>query len=157
MKLLLQLIGLSLLLNSCDSNRIYEQNYDLADALWKLEDIQKFNFEIDEINSDYNLSLNLRNSLSYPFHNIYIKYYLKDSLNTILSSELKEYYLFDPKSGQPQGDGLGDLFDNRFTMIEDYNFPYVGEYTMEIEQFMRLDSLPLIVSVGLRVARNSDQ
>ena len=146
-----------LLISGCDPNLVFESNTDVNDAIWLLNDVKKYDFQITDENLSYDLSLNLRNTLSYPFHNIYVKYTLKDSLNNVLESELKEYYLFDAKTGEPVGDGLGDLFDNRFSLIENYNFRNVGRYAVELQQFMRLDSLPMIVSVGLRVERSETQ
>ncbi len=137
---------------ACDSNRVYEDNIDLEDALWLVDDIQKFEFEINDVKSRYGLHFNIRSTLSYPFQNIYIKYNLRDSTDNVLKSELLEFYLFDTKTGEPQGDGLGDLFDNRFPLIEEYKFNYAGNYSVDLQQFMRLDSLPMVVSVGVRVA-----
>ena len=151
MKRLAILLPLFLLLGSCDPNRVFEENVDLENAIWKVEDKPEFEFLISDVSSRYNLHLNLRNTLSYPFNNIYIKYNLRDSIETLLSSETLEFHLFDPKTGEPQGDGMGDLFDNRFPLIEDYSFNHTGTYTLDYEQYMRVDSLPMIVSVGLRI------
>lgn len=140
----------------CDPNRIYEENIDLDEAIWKLEDSKKFEFRIEDVSSSYNLYFNIRNTLTYPFQNIYIRYNLRDSTNKVLQSELKEYHLFDVKTGEPQGDGLGDLFDNRFVLSEGQKFDYSGNYSVDLQQFMRLDSLPMVVSVGLRVTINED-
>lgn len=143
---------LLLLVVGCDSNRVYEENKDIPDAIWRLNDIPKFEFEIENTNQSYGLHFNIRSTLSYPFQNIYVQYNLRDSMNNILKTELKEFHIFDVKTGEPQGDGVGDLFDNRFLILEDYNFDSPGRYSMDFQQFMRLDSLPMVVSVGLRVA-----
>ncbi len=143
-----------LLIMGCDPNRVYEENKDISDAIWRLDDIHSFNFNIEDSNLTYGLHFNIRSTLSYPFQNIYVQYNLKDSTNNILKSELKEFSIFDLKTGEPLGDGLGDLFDNRFPIIDAQKFDYPGRYSVDFQQFMRLDSLPMIVSVGLRVDKN---
>ncbi len=146
------IIFLLLLINAgCDQNRVYEENKDIPDAIWRVNDIPKFEFEIEDNKQSYRLHFNIRSTLSYPFQNIYVKYNLRDSVHKILKTELKEFLLFDVKTGEPQGGGVGDLFDNRFLILEDYNFDSPGRYSVDFQQFMRIDSLPMIVSVGLRV------
>lgn len=152
-RLFISVITLSLLLAGCDPDRVYEQNEDISDAVWRAEDIKRFTFPIDDVSQAYDLSFNIRNTLSYPFQNIYINYELLDSVDNVIKSEMKQFYLFDSKTGAPQGDGMGDLFDNQFPIVEGHRFTRPGEYSVAFQQFMRLDSLPMVVSIGLRVAR----
>ncbi len=80
-----------------------------------------------------------------------MKYYLEDSAGVMLSSELQELILFDKKTGEPLGEGLGDLFDRGVPVFEDQKFPYAGEYNFKVKQFMRMEALPGILSFGLKV------
>ena len=146
--------GLLFGLVSCDPNRVFEENIDFENPYWIKDQPAEFEFEIQDISTEYDLFFNVRNSLSYPFQNIYIQYTLKDSLNREVLSELKEFYLFDQKTGKPLGDGLGDIFDDSFPLNEDYSFKNTGIYSIKLEQFMRLDSLPMILSVGLRIQKS---
>jgi gliding motility-associated lipoprotein GldH len=64
-------------------------------------------------------------------------------------------YLFDAKTGKPFGkSGIGDLYDHRFLLLKNYQFKSKGKYRMKFEQFMRTDTLPGILAVGLRVERS---
>ena len=87
----------------------------------------------------------------YPFQNIYLQYYLEDSIGRLQSKELTNVQLFNAKTGIPLGSGLGDLYDIEKPFLEKYKFESVGKYKLRIDQFMRKDSLPEIVSVGIRV------
>ena len=69
----------------------------------------------------------------------------------MLKEELREYNFFDPKTGEPFGSGLGDLFDHKIPLEENFQFQNSGEYTIELQQFMRMDTLPFVLSVGARV------
>ena len=138
-------------LTACDSSRVYEDYNDLEEAFWHLDSAQSFSFEIIDTTRSYNLLATFRNASSYPFYNLYFQYTLEDSSGLILSQQLKEVELFDPKTGEPFGSGLGDLFDHSFAVEESYQFDSPGEYTLSFEQYMRRDTLPFILSVGARV------
>lgn len=136
---------------ACDSSRVYEDFNDLEEAFWHLDSAQSFSFEIADTTRSYNLLATFRNASSYPFYNLYFQYTLEDSSGLILNQQLKEVELFDPKTGEPFGSGLGDLFDHSFALEENYQFDSPGEYTLLLEQYMRRDTLPFILSVGARV------
>ena len=136
---------------SCDSSRVYEDYNDLEEAFWHLDSIQSFDFEIKDTSRPYNMLITMRNASSYPFYNLYFQYTLLDSAGAVLQQELKQVELFDAKTGEPFGSGLGDLFDHSFPLEESYTFDYAGDYTLAFEQYMRRDTLPFILSVGARV------
>ncbi len=138
-------------LTSCDSSRVYEDYNDLEEAFWHLDSIQTFDFEIVDTTKTYNLLGTFRNASSYPFYNLYFQYTLQDSIGNVLLQELKQVDLFDPKTGEPQGSGLGDLFDHSFLLQENYSFEKAGKYALSFEQYMRRDTLPFILSVGARI------
>ena len=147
----LQLLLLVLIAGCSDDTRVYERNIDMPGNLWLADSIAEFEFEIVNTDESYNLHYNVRNSISYPYHNLYVQYTLEDSLGNVLSKALQNMDLFDPVTGKPLGDGLGDIFDHRILAIPNHQFPREGWYRFKIQQFMRQDSLPLIMSVGLRV------
>ena len=140
-----------LLIISCDSSRVYEDYLDLDEAFWHMDSIQKFSFEITDMEKEYNLFATFRNASSYPFYNIYFQYSLKDSLDSVVVKQLKEAEFFDAKTGEPYGSGLGDMFDHTIPLLESYTFPSIGTYHLDLQQFMRLDSLPFILSIGAKV------
>ncbi|MEM6736279.1 MAG: gliding motility lipoprotein GldH [Bacteroidota bacterium] len=144
-------IILSVFILSCDSTRVYDDFNDLDDAYWHVDSVQHFSFQIKDTLKRYNIYATFRNSSSYPFYNIYFQYSLKDSSDNTLEEKLTEFNLFDPKTGKPLGSGLGDLFDHTFTLKKNHTFKETGEYKLALQQFMRMDTLPFILSVGARV------
>ena len=116
-----------------------------------MDSIQTFSFDIEDTERRYNLLGTFRNASSYPFYNLYFQYTLQDSTGNVLRQELKQVDLFDPKTGEPHGSGLGDLFDHSFVLEENYEFQNPGTYSLSFEQYMRRDTLPFILSVGARV------
>jgi gliding motility-associated lipoprotein GldH len=144
-------IVLMVIITACDQNKIYDTYVDLEDSIWHQDTLTSYNFSIEDAALDYDISYNIRYAEVYPYYNIYVKYYLEDSMSTIIQSELQEIILFDKKSGTPLGDGLGDIFDRQVLIFENFKFPADGNYTFKIKQFMRTENLPGIMSFGLRI------
>jgi len=152
-KNLLILLATVGLLFACDQNRVYEDFTDLDQAFWHQDSIMRFQFTIAKAEQPYRLMALFRNRQAYPYHNMYYRYTLRNSKDSILLQELKEIHLFDPKTGKPNGGGIGNSFDNSQVVLEKYTFPSSGDYSVDIQQYMRLDTLPHILSVGWRVER----
>ncbi|UII27808.1 gliding motility lipoprotein GldH [Fulvivirga maritima] len=140
-------------LAACDENRIYEKNKTFENKEWLADSTQAFDFKIKDTTLTYNLYYNIRNTISYPFQNIYVQYTLKDSTDKELDSQLINNDLFDPKTGKPYGDGLGDVFDHQFPILKNYSFDQAGKYTITLQQFMRRDTLPDIIATGIRLEK----
>jgi gliding motility-associated lipoprotein GldH len=145
------------LLVSCDTLRVSEGNKDFPDRIWFMDSVASFSFTIEDTTKSYRLILNLRNAVNYPYQNLYIGYTLEDSLDQVLATniddlrDLDNFQLFDPKSGEPYGKGLGDIFEHRFSLIDTLNFQTQGMKTLNLQQFMRETELEGIVSVGYRL------
>lgn len=147
-------LGIVLLgLAACDSQTVYNEYTDIDDGKWTLKNAPSFTFRIDNPAIPYNVYYNLRNSVAYPYYNLYLTRYLLDSAGKELESRLDELILMDPKTGKPRGDGLGDLFDHKVIMKRNYRFPKAGRYTIRIQQYMRQDPLPDVQSVGISVEK----
>lgn len=142
---------------SCDADRVYEKNFQFDSRTWYVDSIPAFEFHIPADSEKYNISMNIRNTLTYPFQNIYITYFLEDTTGQVLETDLVNYQLFDARSGEPYGEGgLGDIYDHRFSLLEDYHFTEAGAYRIRLQQYMRRDSLPEIIAVGIRVDQNKN-
>jgi gliding motility-associated lipoprotein GldH len=151
MRIVICLVLIATFAISCDSNRIYEDNVDFKDRAWKIAEPAKFEFQISDTTKRYNLLMDVRNSTDYPFARLFVNYDLKkDSI--ALSKELISVYLFDQKTGKPFGNsGIGDIYDHQFFLLKNYSFKKMGQYQMGLKQFMRQDTIPGILAVGLRV------
>ena len=96
--------------------------------------------------------MDIRNSIEYPYARLFVNYQLKGQDSVSLSKELISVYLFDQKSGKPFGtSGIGDIYDHQFSLVKKYSFKKTGYYKMNIQQFMRMDTIPGILAIGLRL------
>ncbi|MCB0495081.1 MAG: gliding motility lipoprotein GldH [Cyclobacteriaceae bacterium] len=156
MRKLVLLIIPALFFISCDPARVSEKHNDI-DKYWLADSVARFEFQVPDSNQDYNLLFYVRNGVDFPHSNLYFKYFLKDSLGTVLESELVNFQLFHPKSGYPLGNGVGDLFEHDYELLANYRFPYSGPYEIDFQQYMRYDSLPEIYSVGYRLEKTTEK
>ncbi|WP_066830154.1 gliding motility lipoprotein GldH [Rufibacter ruber] len=155
-KLLMRVSGLfalMLLLASCDTNRVFEENQDLPENQWPVNLAPVYTFEITDTTQRFNVYFNVRNAVHYPFYNLYLRHYLTAPNGELLNSYLHEMYLMDPKTGEPLGSGAGDIFDHQFRALKNVTFRQAGTYRLKLNQYMRQDPLPGIMSVGVRVEK----
>ena len=157
--------SLLLIFVSCtDEKRFFEENNDIKKAEWFKKDAPIFTFEIEDTSAAYHLFYNVRNTLDYPYYNLYLQYQLSDS-SAVISNEQNELYLFDPSTGEPSGDGgffgtgsFGDIYDHTYPFKINHKFPHPGTYKLSIQQYMRNeDPLNEIMSVGLRIEKAVNQ
>jgi len=142
-----------LLLGSCgDKNRIYEQNIDIKDNNWRIEDTKEFRFEITDTTQTYNVYFNIRNALFYEYYNLYMSQTLINPVGQKMHIKLHELYLMDKKTGEPLGKGAGDIFDHTVLALKKQQFKIPGTYTIRLTQYMRKNPLPGIMAVGIKVA-----
>ena len=151
------LIVVAVLLWSCDTSRVFEDNKDFSKRAWASSDTVAFEFNITDPAVHYNLLCNVRNSLDYPYSRIFVTYTLEDSMHRVLTTKLVGTYLFDAKTGEPHGNsGLGDIYDHRFSLLENQEFA-AGKYFVKLEQYMRTDTLQGVLAAGVRVEKANSQ
>lgn len=143
--------GLFILLSSCDSKRVYEQNVDIPENIWDKDKPVYFDVLITDTVSLHNVYINIRNASGYGYSNIYLFLDTKYPNNTI-SRDTIECILADP-SGKWLGDGSGDIWDNQILFKKNVRFRQTGTYKFRYEQAMRMPKLPMIMDVGLRIEK----
>jgi gliding motility-associated lipoprotein GldH len=148
-----------LLLAACNPNEVYEKNTDLKSPLgepyvWAVQDKPAFEFEIPDTTQHYDVYFNVRNAADYEYYNLYVKHTLTGPDGKPVSRLLHQMLLMDPKTGEPRGDGSGDIFDHRFLALPNQKFSQTGPYKVMLEQYMRQDQLRGIMAVGVRVVKH---
>lgn len=56
--------------------------------------------------------------------------------------------------GRWLGNGLGDIWDNKFLFKKNVKFQKPGTYEFVFNQAMRLDSLPMIMDAGISIEKS---
>ncbi len=139
------------LFSSCDPDRVFEKNIRIPDGIWDRNNLVRFEVVVEDTITPHNLYINVRNAGMYPVSNLYLfvtttapsGHTIKDTVQIILADE----------RGNWLGKGLGDIWDYQQLYKENVRFAQKGEYIFEYEQAMRLEKLPFIMDVGLRVEK----
>ena len=140
-----------LFFTSCDSARIFEQNQEIPESGWAQTNVIKFDVEIKDPATAAHFYVNVRNADGYPYSNVFL--FIKTVFpNGKFSSDTLECVLAD-ENGKWLGTGVGDLYDNQIPFKRNVRFPQAGTYRFEIEQGMRMENVPLILDVGLRIEK----
>jgi gliding motility-associated lipoprotein GldH len=141
-------------LSSCDTNKVYLKYIDFEEGSWMVNDKPRFEFTVEDPQSTYNVYCNIRNSTQYPNARIFVNFAMNDTLGNVLYNKLLSEILFEPKTGKPEGNtGLGDLFDHRIEVLKNHKFAGRGPYIIQLEQFMRTDTLTGVISVGVEIEK----
>lgn len=137
------------LLSSCDKNRFFEQNSEIKDEKWSSNHKKAFQVNISDTISLFNFYLNIRNTNDYPYANLYvfIQTVFPDSS---LAQDTLELQLANVE-GRWLGKGNGKYKYSHFILRRAMHFAQMGNYTFNIEQGMRRDTLIGISDVGIRL------
>jgi gliding motility-associated lipoprotein GldH len=142
-------VACALLLSSCESDVIFEENKRIEQGVWKAVDGAHFEFETNDTTTLHNFYINLRNREDYPFSNIYF-FVEMEFPNGKKSVDTVECSLADA-GGKWIGSGSANLYDNRFLYQQAKQFPLAGRYKVDIHQGMRTEELKGITDVGFRL------
>jgi len=149
--LFIGLIILSMIFPSCDSSKIYEKNLNIPDGIWNVGHVAKFDVQISDSKIPYNLYVNIRNASLYPTNNIWL-FVTTNSPQGKAQRDTVEFILANEK-GEWLGDGAGDYWDSQLMYKKSVLFPSAGNFKLEIQHGMRMENLPFILEIGLRVEK----
>jgi gliding motility-associated lipoprotein GldH len=146
---------ISLLSSSCESDAVFDQTESLATTGgWVQKKHIEFPFEIQDTLQAYDLRVAIRQSNDYPFYNLYFNCRVLDAQQGIMKKGFAEAMLYDPKSGKPKGGGVGDMYSHSYTIFKGFKFRRPGKYHVDLEQYMRTDTLTGVVSIGASLVPN---
>ena len=142
---------LSSLFVSCNKNVVFSEYTKIPEEGWKTENKLTYTVDIKDNKPFHNVFLTVRHADSYPFSNLFV-FLTTTYPDGKISVDTLECVLAD-KKGKWQGDGAGDLWDNKIPLKQNLVFPQAGKYTFTFEQGMRTDPLPLILDFGMVIEK----
>ena len=144
-------VAIACALMSCDKRRVFDDNKTLPDNVWERNNKISFAVDIKDTVNPHNMYINVRNADGYPYSNVYMFIHTKFP-NGKGYTDTIECVLADA-NGKWLGNGAGDIYDNQILFKRNVRFKQSGIYTFDLEQGMRLEKLPLIMDVGIRIER----
>lgn len=149
--MILPCMALLLFMGSCEPGLVYEKNEKINLGQWNQNDHVDFDVMIDDTVLMHNFYVNIRHGGNYQFSNIFMFISTKmpdgksfrDTIECSLAADDGKWY----------GSGLGDLRDVRILFKKNLAFPIKGKYHFGVEQAMRMNPLPYVFDVGIRVEK----
>jgi len=150
------LIGLLIVLiitaTSCDESQIAYETREVAPS-WDYRDTLQFEIQPSDSVQQYDLLLNLRNDLSYPFANLWLITELQYPEGKTVTDTL-EYNMAAP-DGTFLGSKRGNIIENKLWYRENIRFRESGTYLLKLRHAMRrqnnvnpVQSLDGVIDVG---------
>lgn len=153
-KVLGLLLGVAVVVSSCDRNLYYSDNQSVNESGWGLDTPLEYEVEITDTMQYFDIFIDLRNSVDYGFANTFLfitttfpdSTFAKDTLECPLADETGRWY----------GKSSGRYVDNRYYFRRKVRFPQMGTYRFSIIHGMRSEKLEGLKDVGLRFEKHQD-
>ncbi len=141
----------AMLFFSCGGRDIFFEYKSLPVSGWHQDSIVRFEFQVDDTLSDYNVYVNLRNRSEYPYQNFW---FFSKSLapDSVISADSVECYLAD-KRGKWLGSGIGSTYEMPVLYQQKKRFLRKGLQHFELKHGMRDSILVGISDIGLRIEK----
>jgi gliding motility-associated lipoprotein GldH len=142
------------LLASCMPAPHYQKQEAIPGNAWTYNFKPVFTFEITDTTAVYEPYFIIRHTQAYPYNNIWMWLYIKTPGDTVASKARINIVLSEP-TGKWLGRGMGEIYEQRvrISLGDSVNLSRKGTYEVAMEQNMRINPLPEILHVGLRVEK----
>lgn len=139
----------------CMPSPYFQKNVTIPQNQWNYDFQPLFKVDIKDTAAMYNLYFIIRHTEAYRFSNIWMWIYTKEPGDSTFKKSRIEIPLAE-KSGRWLGRGMGELWEQRMPITRNdapMIFKKPGTYEIRFEQNMRINPLPEILQVGLRIEK----
>jgi len=141
-------------LANCTVIPVVDQWKNLDNSTWQKTKQVQIKVQINDTDYYYNSYINLRVTNDYKYSNLYIKLNITDPSGNKTSEPIM-LTLADHR-GEWVGHTLGHIISFRLPAQKDKVFNKAGEYTFELENYMRDTMLKEVVSVGIKLDKQQE-
>lgn len=140
-----------LFLTACGPDFVFEKNYEIPNAEWSYADTLDFEFDIQDTNQLYNFYLDIEHEVGYKNQNIYFMIHTQYPSSKRIAQQLS--IDLANKAGAWFGKCGNESCKLRVNLQEKAFFNETGKHTLTLEQYMRVDPLPGIKNLALRIEK----
>ena len=132
---MLTLAACMMAMASCDSSVVYDESHHIDSKGWNAANTLMFNYEATDTSNTYLCFLDIRNTDSYPYSNLYL------SIKTIypdgaVAIDTNIEFILAEKDGRWRGRKDGEYIDGRYPLCY-FHFPEKGLYQFQVSHAMR--------------------
>jgi gliding motility-associated lipoprotein GldH len=128
-----------------------DETQSFSNLGWPMKEKVSFPFLISDTSQTFEIAVAIRQSNDYPFHNCYFLSKIYNSKGQIIKKGLAEAYFYHPKTGKSLSKNSGSIIGHKYIIFREMKFSEKGKYRIELEQYMRKDTLKGIISVGASI------
>jgi gliding motility-associated lipoprotein GldH len=140
---------LAIFIFSCKNDTLYEKYHAIEDSTWDKDNILRYEVQVKDTLASNDIYIETRHLGNYPLSNLYLFITTTAPTGRHIVDTI-EIFLADNK-GKWYGKGFGDIYSHTLPYKRNVRFPYTGIYTFEIQHGMRIEKLPGIEDIGLRI------
>jgi gliding motility-associated lipoprotein GldH len=144
------------LLSGCISSPYFQQTAPIPKYAWSYDYKPTFKFNIEDTNYLYQTYFIIRHTQGYPFSNIWLLVDVKFPEDVAVRHERVNIQMAEP-SGKWLGRGIGEIYEQRLLLklSDSLLFRRKGTYEVAFRQNMRVNPLPEIMDIGIRVEKTN--
>lgn len=139
------------LLSSCEESRVYDKNISLDKAGWYYGVPETFEVTVNDTTIAYNLYINVRHTDAYPYNNLWVNMTTTFPDSSVQTNKVS--VVLSESSGKWTGDCVDGICFNSVLVQNNFLLPQLGKYTISLEQDMRMNPLPYILSIGVKLEK----
>ncbi len=131
----------------------FQKEEVVPQGAWTYNFKPSFEFEITDTSVGYQPYFLIRHTQAYPYSNLWVLLYITVPGDSIVKVERVNVPLAE-NTGKWLGRGMGEIYEQRLPMNlgDSVHFNKKGIYKISMEQNMRVNPLPEVLNVGLRIS-----
>lgn len=137
-------------LGSCDTKTLYEETLEIQESGWTYSDTLAYHFSVNDTLQIYDLYLTLWHRREYPFQNVYVNVHTVFPEGQRLVERLS-LEMMDADRSLWLGECGNEKCRLDMVLQEGAFFQQPGDYTILLEQHTRIDTLPGIERIALKI------
>ena len=133
---------------------VYQQVEPIPQNAWSYDFKPTFKFDITDTTSLYNIFFIIRHTEAYRYSNIWMWVYTKRPGDSTFQKSRINIPLAEA-SGKWLGRGMGEIWEQRLpiSLADPMMLRKKGTYEIRLEQNMRINPLPDVLHIGLRIEK----
>ena len=139
------------LLSACSTNAVMEEQQQIRENNWDYADSKTFTAQITDTVQHYNIYVSVRHGFNFEWRNMWVK--IETTFPDDKTYERRVNLLLSDADGVWHGDCLGDNCDMLIPIQDNAFFPQTGKYTFTVSQDMRVNPLPNVKTIGMRLEK----
>lgn len=149
---LIFIIAVCLFFAGCLPSPYYQKQESIPQNAWNYNFTPVFKFDVLDTQAHYQPYFLIQHTQAYPYSNLWMWLYIKTPGSNTVRKERVNIVLADP-AGRWKGRGMGAIYEERvyLDLGDSVTFNKPGTYEIKLEQNMRVNPLPEVLHVGLRI------